>query len=137
MDAFKKAHADILETMLDDVEKRAKEIALEMTNNLFSVVQKDAVITYDERTRQISIGGVIADPARVANLKAEAEFFVQSDLWKLIHETPKALAERAMFVSGETLDDMRKGRAMLFTLATQTKVINTIRSYQQSPSSKT
>lgn len=94
-------------------------------NDLLSVIDMNAIVAYDERTKRILVGGEVLDDSRLSNLKAEADFFIQSDLWKLIYETPKVLAERAMFVNGETLDDMKKGRSMLYTLATQKKIIET------------
>ena len=52
---------------------------------------------------------------------------MESDLWKLMSETPKAEAHLSMFVRGESLDDMKKGKAMLFTISQQQNIVNTFR----------
>ncbi len=94
-----------------------------------SVVDPQAIVTIDKTKRLLYIGGELADPGRLANLKAEADFLVQTDLWKLIHETPKQLAHREMFVAGDSLDAMKKGRSMLFWVDAQKNIIDTLRSY--------
>ena len=35
-----------------------------------------------------------------------------------------------MFVAGESLDDMKKGRSILYTLASQQKIVDILKSYQ-------
>ncbi len=53
------------------------------------------------------------------------------NLWKIIQETPKELAQRAMFVAGESVDDMKKGRSMLYTLDSQKRIVEMFSGYQQ------
>lgn len=125
---FALAHRDIRETMVDDTEEKSQEKAKQLLNDLLSPVDLKAVVALDSRTRQIHIGGEPAEAARLANLKSEAEFLVESDLWKLLHETPKELAQRAMFVDGKSLDDMQKGRSILYVLATQKRIVELLRS---------
>ena len=96
-------------------------------HKLLSLVDPKMVVRLDEKSGAVYIGGERADPARLASLKAEAEFFNESDLWKIINQTIRELAQRAMFVDGKTLEDMQKGRSMLFLLDTQTKIVSTFR----------
>lgn len=125
-DAFTKAHADIRETMADDLDQKAEDLAKIKLNGLLSIVDDRAIITLDTRARAIFIGGERADDSRLHNLKAEAEFFQESDLWKIIYETPKRLAEKAMFTDDGKLDNqLLKGRAILYTLETQKKIVDT------------
>ncbi len=98
----------------------------EELNKLFSLVDPRLIITFDPKQKAVYIGGVKAEEAQVLALKAEAEFILQSDLWKILNETPKELAMRAMFVAGESIDDMKKGRAMLYLLDTQKKILETL-----------
>ena len=124
-DAFSKAHADIRETMADDLEKRAEELSQVKLASLLSTVDDRAVITLDTRAKAIFIGGERADDARLHNLKSEADFFLESDLWKILYETPKKLAENALFVDdGKLENQLLKGRAVLYTLATQKRVVD-------------
>lgn len=124
INAFPLAQKDILETMRQDIDKQADELAVKKLNDLLSAVDLKSVVTFNKQQGTIFIGGERADEGRLANLKSEAEYFSQSDLWKLIYETPKQLAERSMFVAGESLVDMQKGRSILYTLASQKEIID-------------
>lgn len=128
LDAFVKAHADIRETMADDLDKKAEALAQIKLMELLSIVDDRQIVAIDTRTKALMVGGERLDESRAHNLKAEAEFFLESDLWKLIYETPKELAQRAMFVDDGTLENqLLKGRAILFTLATQKKIVDTFK----------
>lgn len=129
VDSFYLAHKDIWATMKDDVERMADERAREKLVKLLTVVDEQAVVTFNERQGAIYIGGERADAARLQSLKAEAEYLLASDIWSIIKESPKQLAHRAMFLAGESLDDLRKGRAILYTLETQQKILDTFKSY--------
>lgn len=130
VDSFPLAQKDILETMADDLDKKAEELAKVKLNDLLSLVDSKSLVTLEKTRGLVFIGGERADENRLNNLKNEALFFMESDLWRLIYETPKELAQRAMFVAGESLDDLKKGRSMLYTLASQKKIIETFLSFE-------
>lgn len=109
--------------------KPTDEELTERLNELLSNVDLDKIVSLDKTHGVIYIGGERADNGRLTNLKAEAEFLVNSEIWTLLYETPKELAQRAMFVQGESLDDMKKGKSILYTLSTQQNIINTLKSY--------
>lgn len=106
-----------------DIEKAVNERLVSM----LSVVDMSKIVTFRKETGQLLIGGVLASQAEVANLKAEADFFTESLLWKLIYETPKRLAEIAMFTDGENLATMQKGRSMLYTLSSQKNIVDLLK----------
>jgi ATP-dependent protease HslVU (ClpYQ) peptidase subunit len=128
---FKNAQADVLETFQDDLEKKAEELAKKKLNDLLSVVDMNAVVTINKQQGILYIGGERAEDGRLANLKQEADFLATSDIWKLIQESPKELAQKAMFVAGESVEDMKKGRAMLYTLSSQKNIVEILRGYAQ------
>ena len=130
--AFPLAQKDILETMRDDLDKQAEELAKKKLNDLLANVDLTAIASITQQG-VIYIGGVHPDDGRLSNLKSEAEFLIQSDIWRLLQETPKMLAEKAMFVAGESLDDLKKGRSILYTLASQKKIVDLLKSYQPKP----
>lgn len=130
-DAFKKAHADIMETRVDDIEERAKELVDEKLARMLSVVDLNKIVTVDKNRGMVFVGGVRVEEGRLASLKAEAEYFSRSDLWALLYETPKELAQKSMFVSGESLADMQKGKSILYTLSAQSNILGVFISYQQ------
>lgn len=133
IDAFPAAQKDILETMADDIDVRANKLADEKLAALLSVVDPKAIVSIDKQKGIIYIGGLHPDSGRLQNLKSEAEFILNSDIWHLLSETPKELAQRSMFVSGETLADMQKGKSMLFTLSAQKNILETFKSYKPKP----
>ena len=132
---FALAQRDLLEGFADDVEKRAEELAKQKLAQLLSIVDESLIVAIDARTKQVFIGGEKADEGRLGNLRSEAQFLLESDLWKVIYETPKQLAHKAMFVDDGKLDtQLLKGRAILYTLATQEKIVNLFKSLSTAPS---
>lgn len=130
---FKIAQDDILETMRDDIDTQANELCKKKLNDLLSNVELHKIVSLDKTKGILFIGGIKADEGRLANLKAEAEFLDKSDIWQLMQETPKELAQRAMFVEGESLDNMKKGRSILYTLSTQKNILETLKGYVGKP----
>lgn len=127
---FKSAVDDVKETFVGDVEKRAEELAVRKLNDLLSNVDLTQIVTLDKTKGICYIGGERVEGSRLANLKADAEFIVQSELWKLLHETPKELAQRAMFISGETLTDLQKGKSILYILSVQKNIVDILKSFE-------
>lgn len=130
VDSFPLAQKDILETMADDLEKRAKELMEEKLASMLSPINWNQVITFNERQGVVFIGSNRAEPAKLQALKAEAEMLTDSGLWNFLYETPNALAQQIMFRTGEDTDAFKKGRAMIFHLDSQKKILNTLKSYK-------
>lgn len=131
IDAFEKAVEDLKETNVYETDKLATEIAEKKLNDLLSPVDLRKIVTLDKQRGIVFIGGEKAEDGRLSNLKSEAEFLLNSDIWALLSETPKELASRAMFVSGETLADLQKGKSILYMLSTQKNIIETLKGYIQ------
>jgi len=110
-------------------EKLIEDRARELLNELLSNSDIHKIVTLDKARGKVYAGGQVLTPERLVNLKAEAEFLTQSDLWQLLYNTPKELAQRAMFVNSESLDDMKKGKSILYTLSTQQNIIDTFLSF--------
>ncbi len=127
IDAFKKAHADITDTMVDDVEKRAGVLADEKLRMMLSPVNFGQIVGIDKQKGIVYIGGVQATQEQLINLKSEVEFLESSTLWPLLHETPKKLAQDTLFVSSETLVDLQKGKSMLYFLSQQKNIMDTFK----------
>lgn len=136
IDAFKKAREDLEETNVYDVDTKAEALAKQKLNDLLSPVDLTKIVSLDKNKGIIFIGGEKIEDGRLANLKSEAEFLLQSDIWKLLCESPKELAQRAMFVAGETLSDLQKGKSILYTLSTQQNILQLFKGYIAKPSIK-
>lgn len=132
IDSFYLAQKDILDSMQDDLDKQASILAKEKLEALLVGINTDLIVKLDTRNGVVFIGKERPDDARLATLKSEAEFFEQSELWKILHETPKALAHKAMFNDDGTLENqLIKGRAILYTLDTQKRVIDVFKSFSK------
>lgn len=107
----------------------AKNSLQKELEKLLSIIDEKMVARFDAKTGAVFIGGERADQARLANLKSEAEFLIQTDLWKILNHSIRQLAEQAMFVSGESLDDMKKGRSILFMLDSQKRMVELFKSF--------
>lgn len=115
--------------MAKNNQNEIEEKARQLLNDLLSNTDLNKVVTLDKARGIVYIGGQKVTPERLMNLKSEAQFLVESELWHLIYETPKELAQRAMFVNSESLDDMKKGKSILYTLSTQKNIVDTFLSY--------
>ena len=124
------------ERMRELYEPKLKDIPVEQyvqkrLEGLLSPIDTNLIATFNDRTRQVYIGGILTDEARLANLRSEAEALMEFDLWNIIYETPKALAQKAMFSDDGKLEtQLLKGRAMLYLLDTQKRIIDTFKSFK-------
>lgn len=121
IDAFPLAQKDVLETMHADIEKKSEELANKKLAELLSIIDERMVLKVMKN--QVHIGKEVAEPTRLMNLKSEAAFLLESDIWKILNETLKEVAQEAMFVSSESLVDLQKGKTILFTLKTQANLV--------------
>lgn len=128
---FKQAQDDILETFQGDVDKEAETKAKVIINDLLAPVDLNHIVTLDKRNGLVYIGGKKATDLQLQNLKAESEFLLKSELWRILCETPKELAEREMFVSGINVESMQKGRSILYMLSTQRNILKIFSEYTQ------
>lgn len=112
--------------------KIPKESVEEAVSKLLGFVDEKSIIRYDKDKGIIFIGGERADDNRLANLKSEAEFLLQSDLWKnILTGTVTHIAHETMFVKSTTFDDMKSGKMMLFNLSTIKNILTILSSYQK------
>lgn len=122
---FSLAQKDILETLANDTDKQAELLAQKKLKDLLSLIDEKDVISI--RGKQVLIGGEQLNDSQLANLRSEVEFLKASHIWTILNETPKKLAEQAMFVDdGKIENQLLKGRAILYTLATQKKILETV-----------
>lgn len=128
--AFFDASKDLEETNVYNTKEKAHEMAQKMLLDMMSVVDYNNVVSVGKQRGILYAGKEEIDVARLANLKAEADFLMESELWKFIVETPKELAHQALFKNSESLDDLKKGKAMLYTLSAQQNIIDIIRTFE-------
>ncbi len=137
IDSFHLASKDIQETLRDDVEAMANKRIGEKLVEMLSPVDWNHVMSSDTRRGFIFIGKTQADAATLQALKQEAEMLASMEIWRLLIESPNALAQQVMFKTGEDPQAFQKGRSMLFHLDSQKKIVETLRAYSQPKPSPT
>lgn len=122
---------------IEDLKREERELDKKLVDsavdkkiaNLLTVIDYNHIVRLEKKGNGgiLYLGDERADDGTMANLKSEALFLTESRLWKLLYETPKELAEKAMFKIGTGLEDMQKGRSILYTLDTQKNIIDLLK----------
>jgi len=128
--AFCDARKDIEQSRIDDIEEKSEEKAKEKLEKLLTVVDYRKVVMLDKKMGVVLINGERISESQLNNLRSEAEAIVNMEIWQLLVETPKALAQKAMFVE-PTVDNVHMGASILYTLDAQKKVLDTFRSVKK------
>lgn len=119
--------------------KNPKDIKAEVEKRLSEMLgflDGNSLITFDKTKGLVFIGGERILPERLANLKAESEFVLKSELWKLMTETVRHMAYDMMFTKSTNFEDIRSGKMLLYHLDVQKKLMETFKSYQHVPPAK-
>ncbi len=115
----------------EELDILVEERANQKVASLLTVVDENMIMRVSQNG-MVSIGKDTkksVEPQMLTMLKQEADFIERSYLWKILYETPKKLAEETIFVNSQSLDDLKKGKSMLYTLSTQKKILDTFLSY--------
>lgn len=131
IDAFTKATEDLEETNVYNTDEKAKELMEQKLRELLSIVDFRHVLTFDKTKGALFLGGLRVEETRLQNLRSEAEILSQMDIWNVLIHTPKELAQRAMFISSESLDDLKKGKSMLYTLSSQENILSLLKAIKR------
>ena len=113
------------------VKKDLKEEVEKELGRLLGFIDKKSIITHDKIKGLVFIGGeMVTDPSRLSNLKSEADFILNSDLWKIISETITYMAHQRMFIKSETFDDLLSGKMWLYHVSIQKEILDILKSYR-------
>ena len=100
---------------------------------LLGFVDFKRIITFNEKAGAIYIGGERVDESRLGNLKAESQFMLNSELWKVMTETIRHMAYEIMFTKSMSFEDMRSGKMLLYHLDTQKKIMDILSRFAKKP----
>ncbi len=98
----------------------------EKFSKLLKSVNPYHVFTANKQENQVFLNKKLIEVNELGDLKSQVTFFRQSSLWKILNETVRAQSMERMFISSKTLDDMTFGKAMLFNLGIQDKILELI-----------
>jgi len=101
--------------MLQRIKDKIRERILTINvAHLYNSIGKDDIL------EQIGASWWVGDKeislAEMKNLKAEAEIFQQSKLWKVLKTDIKYQANQAMYEKAESVNDLVAGKLWLYTL---------------------
>lgn len=109
--------------------KEIDEVVEEKLKELLGNVDYRAVVTNDKQGN-IFVGGVKQEESQLMNLRSEAEFFLASDLYRILSETKKDLAYKTMFEKSENFEDLRTGKLVLYNISIDRNIIERLRNWQ-------
>lgn len=100
-----------------------------LAKNLLPVVDDKDIISFSkgrEGKPSVIIKGTIISDEELANLKLEADYFMQTRLYQLIHNYYAELTRKKMFLEGTDITDLVFGKTVLYTLSVQDTICNNI-----------
>ncbi len=100
-----------------------------LIKHLFCTILPTEVIT--TKSEQVYIGKELITTQQLQSLNAEILFLQESHIWKILTETITKQSNERMFKNARTTDDLIFGKAMLYTIDTQEKILKTIKEYAQ------
>lgn len=100
-------------------------------SKLLGFIDFNSIITFNEKTGVVFIGGERVDEGKLTNLKSESEFILHSDMWKVMSETIRHLAYEMMFIKSTSFEDMKSGKMLLYHLDIQKKIMDILASYKK------
>ncbi len=122
-----------IEQAHQNIQANVERLYKEKIASLLGVVNEDIIVTQNKVKGLVFIGGKLADEPRILSLQAEANYYFQSDMWKIINETIKEQAQKVMFEKSETLQDLYNGKAWLYLLDLQNTILNIFKDYKSKP----
>ncbi len=122
LEIIKQSNLKYFQSIDDEAQNKLQE--------LLGNVDYTSVVTFDKNTRSIAVGGIKLEEDKLSNLRSEAEFFLASDLYKILSETKKDLAYKTMFDKSQNFEDLRTGKLILFNISQDKVVINLFKNWQ-------
>ena len=98
----------------------------------YSVNPDDVISATQDRagnTIEIRQGDKVLTKTEIRNLKSQVDFFRESQLYKLLMETPKDKAQQIMFQKSQTYDDMKSGKMLIFAIDILEKILQSIEKF--------
>lgn len=94
--------------------------------NLFNAVTEDEVFSEDKASGSLLIGKIPASDTRLRNFKAEAQAMRRGDLYPQLIKDLQYIANKKIFITSNSIDDIIFGKAMLFCIDVLDKKVKKI-----------
>lgn len=86
-------------------------------------IEKD-ILTIDQRSGVVVREGRVISGQELINLRQEAEYFKNTELYKIMISTPSHHAKEIMYNKSTSFNDMLGGKFVLYTISLQENIIN-------------
>ncbi len=99
----------------------------DFTKGLLCAVNLNDCFTWNEQTKQGFLGGQKITEAQKRSLQEEAKSIERTLLWQVMTNTLGDIARKVMFEKSESFEDMRWGKAILYAVDLQKKIIEAVK----------
>lgn len=82
------------------------------------------VITWNPQSKIIYLGKNLLTEKEIQALKEEARYIKATRLWQIMTDTLGNTARETMFEKAKDFDDMKTGKAILYAIDVQEKILN-------------
>jgi hypothetical protein len=107
-----------------------KRLKAWLLTGIMVAVDEKRVITFDEKTQVLKVGGQIVPKEYLTALKQEAAMMKKLYIWDIYQNTIASHAREIMFEKSQTFDDMMTGKLMLYNLNILKNILNIIERYE-------
>lgn len=97
-----------------------------LAKNLMPIVEADDVLAFTKRG-ELFLDGKQLTAGELNNLKREAEFLSQSQLWKIINKYFLRLAHKKVYTDSKDISDLLFAKTVVYTLDVQSSIVDRVR----------
>lgn len=89
------------------------------------------IFTSDKTGRSLFLETKKIPPERIGELKGDVMFLKKSQIWKILTDTIKYMAQETMFTKSKTYEDMITGKMMLYNISLMERILFLIESHKE------
>lgn len=104
-----------------------------LTSYLFCSVNARDVVTYNDKTNLLYLGGEQIGKLEAHSLLEEVRFLEKTKVWQIMQETLRSQAMEKAFKSSVNFQDLLTAKLMLYNLDVQKKICDTVRKVNGNP----
>ena len=110
--------------VIPKTKKTVDELVNKRISELLGFVDENFIVTFNEKTGIVFVGGERITPEQAQNLKQEAELIKTLQIWKIFQNSIGDMARKTMFEKSMTFEDLRSGKMMLYNLSILKKIVD-------------
>lgn len=107
-----------------------KRLKTYLLRGILCAVDDKKVITFDEKSQILKVGGIPVQKEYLTALKQESAMLKKLYIWDIFQNTISSQAREVMNEKAQTFDDMLTGKLMLYDLNILKNILNIIDRYE-------